>query len=136
MKLSVAKAIALRGALQNCDGHTVIVKEGENEKPIYCLFELGFEVNYAIAKNIDALETVQQTYIKQRNDLLKSLSKNGTGFSNPEEEPEAFAKFRAKEAEMLEAEINVPLVTIKKADLAKSKLPPSILSNLLPIIKE
>lgn len=135
MKMQVSKALEIRSALQNCDGYQALVKEGDTQKSVFVLHELGFAVRFAIAKNLEALDKVSETYTKTRNDMIKSMSKNGTGI-DPKEEPDTVAAFLAKDRENLESEIEVPLEMIQKSNLEKSNLPVAVLATIMPIIKE
>jgi hypothetical protein len=134
MKMSVSNAINLRAALKNCDGYQALVKRGDSQESAFCLYELGFAARWAIANNIKSLEEVYSTFIKHRDEAIKSIAKNGTAI-NPEEEPEGFGVFRAKEAEMLESEIEVDVQKIKKSDIENSNLPVSLLAALMQIIE-
>lgn len=135
MKLAVSKAIEIRAALQNCDGYQKVIKEGESEKTVFVLHELGFGIRFAIAKNLEQLDKVNETYIKTRNDLIKSLAKNGAGI-DPKNEQEAMAKFFAEDQKNLQSVIEVKLEKLKKADMEKSNLPVNVLATIMPIIQE
>ena len=135
MKLSVSKALEIRAALQNCDGYQKVIKEGEVEKTVFVLNEIGFGIRFAIAKNLEALDKVNEIYVKGRNELIKTLSKNGTGI-DPKEEQEAMAKFFAEDRKNLDSTIEVKLEKLKKADLEKSNLSVNVLSTIMPIIQE
>lgn len=132
--MTIREALAIRGALQNCDGHQVIIKENGTDKSVFCFYEISFENRYVIAKNIEKLNVVNATYIKSRDDLVRSLAANKTAISP--EEKEAVATFYSKEAELLAKEINVDIEKISKAGLEKSNIPASILASLMSIIKE
>lgn len=134
VKMTIREALAIRGALQNCDGHQVIIKENGTDKSVFCFYEISFENRYVIAKNIEKLNVVNATYIKSRDDLVRSLAANKTAISP--EEKEAVATFYSKEAELLAKEINVDIEKISKAGLEKSNIPASILASLMSIIKE
>lgn len=135
MKMPVSKALEIRAALQNCDGYQALVKEGETQKTVFVLHDLGFNIRFAIAKNLEKLDKVNETYIKMRNDLIKSLAKNGTGI-DPKTEPEKMAEFFAKDRENLDATIEVPIEKLKKTDLEKSNLSVNVLATIMPIIQE
>jgi hypothetical protein len=135
MKMEVSKAIALRNALQNCDGHQVIVKENGVDKSVFCLYELGFDVRFGIAKNLNTLDGVFSTYVKMRDEAIKAHAANGSGI-DPAKEPAAFSKFREREVEILNSEIDVDLSLLEKGQLEKSNLPSSVLASLMTIIKE
>lgn len=135
MEMLVSKALELRSALQACDGYQKVIKEGENEKTVFVLHELGFNIRFAIAKNLEQLDKVSETYVKMRNELIKSLAKNGTGI-DPKNEQEAMAKFYAEDRKNLDATIKVPIEKLKKADLEKSNLSVNVLATIMPIIQE
>lgn len=135
MKMSVSKALEIRAALQNCDGYQTVVKEGEAQKTAFVLHELGFNVRFAIAKNLEKLDKVNETYVKMRNDLIKSLAKNGTGI-DPKSEPDKMAEFFAKDRTYLDEKVEVALDKLKKSELEKSNLPVNVLATIMPIIQE
>jgi len=135
MEMSVSKALEIRAALQNCDGYQTVVKEGETQKTVFVLHDLGFNVRFAIAKNLEKLDKVNETYVKMRNDLIKSLAKNGTGI-DPKAEQDKMAEFFAKDRANLDEMIFVELEKLKKSELEKSNLPVNVLATIMPIIQE
>ena len=134
MKMSLSKAVALRTALQNCDGHQVVIKENGADKSVFCLYELGFDARYGIAKNLNELNVVYENYIKTRNDLVRSISKTGTGIAP--DDMEGQAKFFAEEVKLSDQETDINLIMLDKAHFVKSNLPASVLSSIMVIIKE
>jgi hypothetical protein len=134
MKIQLSEAINLFGALKSCDGHTKVVNENGQEKSVYTLYELGFDVRFAIAKNINELEQAYKLYVRNRDEMIKQFASNKEAI-NIEKEPEAFATFRAKEAEMLRSEIEIDIAKLSKEQVAKSALPASVLAVLMPIIE-
>jgi hypothetical protein len=135
MKMPVSKALEIRLALQNCDGHQIVIEEGETKKAVFILHELGFNARFAIAKNLEELDRVNETYVKMRNDLIKSLAKNGNGI-DPNTEQDKMAEFFAKDRVNLEESIEVSLEKLKKTELQKANLPVNVLATIMPIIQE
>ena len=134
MKMTVSKALELRAALQNCDGYHTLVGEGEGEQTACVLQVLGFNARFTIAKNLEKLDKVNEAYVKFRNDLIKTLSKNGMAI-DPQEH-ETVASFHAKDQENLATEIEVEIEKLKKSELEKSNLPVNVLSTMIMIIQE
>lgn len=134
MKTTVAEAIRLLVALKSCDGHNVVVDEGEKKKSIYVLFECPFDVRLAIAENIETLQKVMKVYEAFRNDLVKNLAKDNFGI-DPKADPAAFAEFNAKDQEQLNSEIEVDVRKLKRSDLEKTAFPPSVLAELIKIME-
>lgn len=134
MKLSLSKVLSIRAGLQNTDGYTVVLEEGGNKKPVFCLYQLGFDVNYAIAENLEIANKAYDTYIKKRNDLIKSIAKDGNAIG-PNDSAEQ-AKFMAEDSKIMESEIDVAFKSLEKSKLQNSALPPTVITALMPIIKD
>lgn len=135
MKMSVSKALRLRAGLQSCDGHEVTAKDGEQERVITKLYDLSFDTRYLIAKNLDALEAVSETYNKMRNGAIKECSKNGVAI-DPRNDPAGAAEFAARDQEYLDKEVEIELDVLAKDSLKSAGLPAGVMAAIMPIVTD
>lgn len=118
----------------NAESYERIIKEGDRERVALEFYRYPTGVRMAMVKNALALRAVIEPFEKERNALLKELSR-GTGQVLPDT-PE-FNEFQKQMGPALEKshEFNLYIFTEAELDLSKNLLPTSVLAVLALIMQ-
>ncbi len=104
--------------------------------------EKGFEFTRAtrikFGSNLRVTRPAVQDYLKEKEELVRELGTEIKDKGQIQVKPENFEEFQKKNAEMLEADIDITLTQIKESELGNNQIPFEILSDLIEsgVVKE